>query len=163
MGASRGRLLRHLIQGPLYWLGMVELSAATDAARAAYRLAPRALAWLGDEPPPADEVRVPLIVQPEGALLVPHKRQPPRALPGAAHRRPGAVHARQALPLPYRAVVAGSGASRHRAGADAEVLETASGRPRPPAFAAASPAGRSTAWRGGSSRRRPCASGTRPS
>jgi len=26
----------------------------------------------GDEPPPADEVRVPLIVQPEGVLLVPH-------------------------------------------------------------------------------------------
>jgi len=67
-----GRLLPFLIQGPLYWLGMVELSATTDPALAAYRLAPRALAWLGDEPPPADEVRVPLIVQPEGLLLVPH-------------------------------------------------------------------------------------------
>ncbi|MCW5862602.1 MAG: helicase-associated domain-containing protein [Anaerolineae bacterium] len=67
-----GRLLPFLIQGPLYWLGMVELSATTDPALAAYRLAPRALAWLGDEPPPADEVRVPLIVQPEGVLLVPH-------------------------------------------------------------------------------------------
>ncbi len=67
-----GRLLRFLIQGPLHWLGMVELSAATDLERAAYRLAPRALAWLGDEPPAADEVRVPLVVQPEGILLVPY-------------------------------------------------------------------------------------------
>ena len=40
--------------------------------RQAYRLAPRALAWLGDEPPAADEVRVPLVVQPEGILLVPY-------------------------------------------------------------------------------------------
>ena len=67
-----GRLLRYLIQGPLYWLGMVELSAASDPERAAYRLSARALAWLGDEPPAADEVRVPLVVQPEGVLLVPH-------------------------------------------------------------------------------------------
>jgi hypothetical protein len=67
-----GRLLRFLIQGPLHWLGMVELSAASDAERAAYRLAPRALAWLGDEPPATDEVRVPLVVQPEGILLVPY-------------------------------------------------------------------------------------------
>lgn len=67
-----GRLLAFLIQGPLLWLGMVELSAATEGTQAAYRLAPRALAWLGDERPPADEIRVPLVVQPEGVLLVPH-------------------------------------------------------------------------------------------
>jgi hypothetical protein len=66
-----GRLLRFLIRGPLHWLGMVELSAG-DPERAAYRFAPRGLAWLGDEPPAADEVRVPLVVQPEGILLVPY-------------------------------------------------------------------------------------------
>jgi hypothetical protein len=66
-----GRLLRFLIQGPLYWLGMTELSAGTGPEPAAYRLTPRALAWLGDETPPADEVRVPLVVQAEGVLLVP--------------------------------------------------------------------------------------------
>lgn len=63
-------LLRFLVQGPLFWLGMVELSAA-DGLEATYRLTPRALAWLGDEPPAEDEVRVPFIVQPEGILIVP--------------------------------------------------------------------------------------------
>jgi len=66
-----GRLLRFLVQGPLHWLGMTELSAGGDSAPAAYRLAPRALAWLADDPPADDAVRVPLVVQPEGILLVP--------------------------------------------------------------------------------------------
>jgi hypothetical protein len=66
-----GRLLRFLIQGPLYWLGVTELSAATDSEGICYRLTPRAMGWLGDEAPPADEVRVPLVVQPDGILLVP--------------------------------------------------------------------------------------------
>ena len=65
-----GRLLRFLVQGPLHWLGMTELSAGGDEG-AAYRLAPRALAWLADDPPAADPVRVPLVVQPDGILLVP--------------------------------------------------------------------------------------------
>jgi hypothetical protein len=64
------RLVRFLIQGPLFWLGMVELSAV-DGPEAAYRLTARALAWLGDEPPAEDEVSVPFIVQPEGILVVP--------------------------------------------------------------------------------------------
>lgn len=63
-------LLRYLVQGPLFWLGMVELSADAGPATA-YRLTSRALAWLGDEPPAEDEVRVPFIVQPEGILVVP--------------------------------------------------------------------------------------------
>ncbi|MCL4804212.1 MAG: helicase-associated domain-containing protein [Anaerolineae bacterium] len=67
-----GRLLNFLIRGPLFWLGMVELSADIAPERAAYRLTPRALAWLGDEPAAADEVRVPLVVQPDGILLVPY-------------------------------------------------------------------------------------------
>lgn len=67
-----GPLLRYLIQGPLFWLGMVDRSKDDQPGDAAYRLAPRALAWLGDEPPAEDEVRVPFIVQPEGLLIVPH-------------------------------------------------------------------------------------------
>lgn len=67
-----GRLLRFLIQGPLFWLGMAELSPGGNAEGEAYRLAPRALAWLDDVPPPGDEIRVPLVVQPEGILLVPY-------------------------------------------------------------------------------------------
>ncbi len=64
-----GRLLRFLVQGPLHWLGMTELSAGAE--QAAYRFTPRALAWLADDPPADDAVRVPLVVQPEGVLLVP--------------------------------------------------------------------------------------------
>lgn len=69
-GRVEGRLLRYLIQGPLFWLGMVELSAA-GSDEATYRLSTRALAWLGDEPAAADEIKVPLIVQPDGIILAP--------------------------------------------------------------------------------------------
>ena len=127
-----GRLLRHLIQGPLYWLGMVELSAATDAARAAYRLAPRALAWLGDEPPPADEVRVPLIVQPEGALLVPHNASRYERFQAARIADPEAFT--PGKPYRYR-IVPSSLAQAREQGIEPErmlkFLETASGRPVP--------------------------------
>ena len=128
-----GRLLPYLIQGPLYWLGMVELSAATDAARAAYRLAPRALAWLGDEPPSADEVRVPIVVQPEGVLLVPHN----------ASRYERFQAARIAAPEPfvpgrpyrYRLVPSSLAQARDQGIAPERMLaflESASGRPVPP-------------------------------
>jgi hypothetical protein len=63
-------LIRYLIQGPLFWLGMVELSTNGEP-EATYSFTSRALAWLGDEPLPEDEVRVPFIVQPDGILVVP--------------------------------------------------------------------------------------------
>lgn len=66
-----GRLLRHLLEGPLHWLGMTEMAAELPTGEACYRLTDRAMSWLLDEPPPADEVRVPLVVQPDGTLLVP--------------------------------------------------------------------------------------------
>ncbi|MFO7664349.1 MAG: helicase-associated domain-containing protein [Chloroflexota bacterium] len=66
-----GRLLHYLVQGPLFWLGMVDLSDDDDPPTA-YRLTARALAWLGDEPPGEDEIRVPFVVLPEGILVVPH-------------------------------------------------------------------------------------------
>jgi hypothetical protein len=62
-----GRLLRFLVQGPLFWLGMVE-----TAEPSLFRLTPRALEWLADRPPVQDEVRVPLVVQPDGNLVVPY-------------------------------------------------------------------------------------------
>ena len=127
-----GRLLRYLIQGPLYWLGMVELSAATDAARAAYRLSPRALAWLGDEPPPADEVRVPLIVQPEGVLLVPHNASRYERFQAARIADPESFV--PGKPYRYR-IVPSSLAQAREQGIEPErmikFLETASGRPVP--------------------------------
>lgn len=63
--AVEGRLLRYLVQTPLRWLGMVE--GAGDV----YRLTPRMLAWLADIPPAAEEVRVPIVVQKDGRLLIP--------------------------------------------------------------------------------------------
>jgi hypothetical protein len=62
-----GRLIRFVITGPLYWLGMVELGDGHS-----FRLMPRALAWLVDRPPAQEEVQVPMVVESDGRLIVPH-------------------------------------------------------------------------------------------
>ncbi len=127
-----GRLLHFLIRGPLFWLGMVELSADAGPERAAYRLAPRALAWLEDEPASADEVRVPLVVQPDGILLVPYN--------ASRYERFQAARIADPEPLapgkPYRyRIVPSSLAEAHGQGITPErmvqFLESASGRPVP--------------------------------
>ncbi len=64
--AVEGRLLHYLVQKPMRWLGMVE--GAGDV----WRLTPRTLAWLADEPPAPDVVKVPLVVQKDGRLLIPY-------------------------------------------------------------------------------------------
>ena len=64
-----GRLLRFLVQGPLAWLGLVETGFDGDDL---FRLTARALGWLQGQTPPADEVRVPLVVQADASILVPH-------------------------------------------------------------------------------------------
>jgi hypothetical protein len=64
-----GRLLRFLVQGPLAWLGLVETGFDGDEL---FRLTARALGWLQGQTPPADEVRVPLVVQADASILVPH-------------------------------------------------------------------------------------------
>lgn len=127
-----GRLLRYLIQGPLYWLGMIELSAANGAESAAYRFSPRALAWLGDEPAAADEVKVPLVVQPDGIILAPYN--------ASRYERFQAARIADPEPLapgrPYRyrivpsslAEAQGQGISPERM---VQFLESASGRPVP--------------------------------
>ncbi|MEJ2747359.1 MAG: helicase-associated domain-containing protein, partial [Anaerolineae bacterium] len=61
-----GRLLPFLLRGPLCWLGLTEIGGDC------FRLTARALAWLAETPPLADEVRMPLIIQADGSLLVPH-------------------------------------------------------------------------------------------
>ena len=127
-----GRLLRYLVQGPLYWLGMVELSTTAADADAAYRLAPRALAWLGDEPAAVDEVRVPLVVQPDGILLVPYN--------ASRYERFQAARIADPEPLvvgkPYRyRIVPSSLAEAQSQGISPErmmqFLESAGGRPVP--------------------------------
>lgn len=61
-----GRLLRFLISGPMYWLGLAE------AGEGLYRLTSRALDWLANRPPGGAGVRVPIVIQPDATLLVPH-------------------------------------------------------------------------------------------
>ncbi|MDX1662392.1 MAG: helicase-associated domain-containing protein [Candidatus Promineifilaceae bacterium] len=61
-----GRLLRFLIHGPLFWLGMIEVGEGR------YHLTERALAWLSGDPVPARGVEVPPVVRPEATVLVPY-------------------------------------------------------------------------------------------
>jgi hypothetical protein len=61
-----GRLIRFLIEGPMFWLGLTDL-----AADGRFRLTKRALDWLANRPAPAEEVTVPLVVQPDGMVLAP--------------------------------------------------------------------------------------------
>lgn len=82
-----GRLLRFLITGPLHWLGLVEV------AEDRYRLANRALRWLAHDPPIEESIHVPLVVQPDVTLLVPHN----------ANRHHRFQAARFAEPEPYEA------------------------------------------------------------
>ncbi len=127
-----GRLLRYLVQGPLFWLGMTELSAISDKERAAYRLTPRALAWLGDEPPADDAVRVPLVVQPEGILLVPfnasrYERFQAARIADPEPLAPGKPYRYRIVPSSL-AEAQGQGISPERM---LQFLESAGGRPVP--------------------------------
>lgn len=68
-----GRLLRFLIQGPLRWLGLVETGIAAGNERGTlFRLTDRALAWLHNQSPKASDVLVPILVQADATILVPH-------------------------------------------------------------------------------------------
>jgi len=64
--AVEGRLIRFLLAGPMVWLGLVEVGGD------AFRLTTRALDWLHGAPPPPDALRVPLMAQADGTLIVPH-------------------------------------------------------------------------------------------
>ncbi|MFO7680885.1 MAG: helicase-associated domain-containing protein [Chloroflexota bacterium] len=65
-----GRLLRFLVQGPLFWLGMVE--TAVHHSPPLFRLTQRGINWLNDIPAGKEEVQVPLLVQPDGTVLAAH-------------------------------------------------------------------------------------------
>lgn len=62
-----GRLLRFLVEGPLYWLGL------TDWAGDAFRGTERLRRWLSHQPAPAGETTLPLIVQPDATVLAPRQ------------------------------------------------------------------------------------------
>ncbi|MFO7538444.1 MAG: helicase-associated domain-containing protein [Chloroflexota bacterium] len=96
-----GRLLRFLLSGPMRWLGLVEI--ATDDNNPAdllFRLTTRALDWLSQQPVPTEEVKVPLVVQPDGLLLVPYNADRYQRFQTARITEPEPVTAGQ--PFPYR-------------------------------------------------------------
>ncbi len=68
-----GRLLRYLIQSPLYWLGMVELAFVSQLEQTAFRLTERALLWFAGQAPNRDDGQVPITVQADGIILVPQE------------------------------------------------------------------------------------------
>lgn len=61
-----GRVLHFLVQGPMSWLGLVENGEGS------YRLSQRTLDWLAGKAPAGNDVRVPMVVQADAILLVPH-------------------------------------------------------------------------------------------
>lgn len=65
-GRVEGRVLQFLVQGPMIWLGLVENGEGV------YRLAQRTLDWLAGKAPAGTDVRVPMVVQADATLLVPH-------------------------------------------------------------------------------------------
>lgn len=68
-----GRLLQYLIERPLYWLGMVDLKAGPRAELFAFRLNDRAHRWLAGQAPDDNEAQVPIVMQPDGYILVPRE------------------------------------------------------------------------------------------
>jgi hypothetical protein len=82
-----GRLLRFLLSGPMYWLGLAEVGEGF------FRLTKRALAWLANRPAEGKGDRVPVVIQPDASILVPQ----------AADRYQRFQVARVALPLPLQA------------------------------------------------------------
>jgi hypothetical protein len=95
-----GRLLHFLLSGPMSWLGLVEVAVADDnPADMLFRLTERALGWLNQQPVATQEVKVPLVVQPDGLLLVPYNADRYQRFQAARITEPEAVTPGQ--PFPY--------------------------------------------------------------
>jgi hypothetical protein len=127
-----GRLLTFLLQGPLHWLGMVDLAADPADGSPLIRLTERALAWLYDQPPADDEVRVPLVVQPDATLLVPHNASRLDRFQAARIAEAAPVGADRLYP--YRLTPSSLAAAQEQGISPERVLEflaRASGRPVP--------------------------------
>jgi hypothetical protein len=128
-----GRLLRFLLTGPMSWLGLVE--AATNDQNTAdllFRLTERALAWLDQTPVDTDEVKVPLVVQPDALLLVPYNADRYQRFQAARITEPEPVTPGQ--PYPYRLTPRSLAYAQEQGIAPDRVLEflaQVSGRPVP--------------------------------
>jgi hypothetical protein len=111
---------------------MVELGVEEGTGARCFRPTDRGLAWLLDQPPARDEVRVPLVVQADSLLLVPHN--------AGRYERFQAARIADAEPLqagkPYRYRITPTSlaaAAEQGIGADRVLafLEKESGRPVP--------------------------------
>jgi hypothetical protein len=128
-----GRLLRFLLAGPMAWLGLVEI--ATDDNNTAdllFRLTERALDWLNQQPVATEEVKVPLVVQPDALLLVPHNADRYQRFQAARITEPEPVTPGQ--PYPYRLTPQSLAYARKQGISPERVLdflEQVSGRPVP--------------------------------
>lgn len=128
-----GRLLRFLLTGPMSWLGLVE--AATNDQNTAdllFRLTERALAWLDQTPVDTNEVKVPLVVQPDALLLVPYNADRYQRFQAARITEPEPVTPGQ--PYPYRLTPRSLAYAQEQGIAPDRVLEflaQVSGRPVP--------------------------------
>ena len=68
-----GRLLRFLILGPLYWLGVTVNSGPPE--NALFRLSEQGLRWLGGRKPEEQEDKIPIVVHADASILVAHNAE----------------------------------------------------------------------------------------
>lgn len=126
-----GRLIRTMLEGPMRWLGLVVLAHTIDGRL--FMPTDRLIEWLNSVTPAADEVRVPLRVEPTGILSVPHTTDRYHRFQAARISEPLPVNAKR--PFQYRLTPAAlARAQQEGISADRilEFLQTASGQPLPP-------------------------------
>lgn len=66
------RLIHFMVEGPLAWLGMVDIAPRNNGYESLFRLTEQAVNWLEGRPPNTEEVTAPIVVQKDATLLVPH-------------------------------------------------------------------------------------------
>lgn len=128
-----GRLLRFLIQGPMFWLGLVETSIKDDGDDDLFRLTPRARDWLEDRPVVAEEIDIPIVINGNGTISVPFNANRYHRFQVA--RLSEAEPVKAGLPFEYRLTPQSLDRAKQQ-GIEPDrmlgFLEKASGRPIPP-------------------------------
>jgi len=93
-----GRLLAFILNGSMYWLGLLEIAGPEENSQARYRLSNRMLEWLENRQPVQDEVSVPIVVHDDAVISVPFNAdryqrfqvarvsEPEPVIPGAPYR-----------------------------------------------------------------------------
>ena len=90
-----GRLLRFMLEGPMTWLGLLE------NAEGRFRLTQSATNWLSGKTHAEEEVRVPIVVQADGVVLVPFNASRYERFQVARVTSPAPLQARE-LTEPFR-------------------------------------------------------------